>query len=988
MSLNVIQPSLSAGEVSPSLFARVDLNQYKLGLATCRNMFVDYRSGVSSRPGTGFIARAKVSNSLVRLIPFQFSDSQTFMIEVGPQYFRFIQNGGQVLEPSFLVSSFTAGTPPTFGLPATMNLQNGDTVVFSGTGLLTATGMPVDGASWLVTGRTVNSIQITDLDGTAPNVSGSISGSPSVARIYTLLTPYLAADIQLLKYTQTANIMTFTHNNYPPLNLQRNGPANWSLAAISFVSPINPPASLTLATSGAGPPTATFAYVVTAVDAFGNESQPTNPATITGINISATQGTNTLTWTPVQTAAFYNIYKAELATSGSPPTGAAFGFIGTAGGNQAIDSNILPDFSVTPPLHRNPFAPGQIIRFQVLTAGSGGTASSTISISDPVGTGFVGVPLINAGGLGGVLIENNGQNYQSPVASFTGFTVNPTVKIILGPQTGTYPGCSDFYQQRQTFANTIDQPQTFWMSQPGDYANFDVSNPVTASDSISATIVSKQLNSIKHLIPMPGGLVVLTSQGAWQVSGGGGGINNPVPITPADAQAVPQAYIGSSDVQPLVVNYDILYVQSRGSVVRDLAYNLYFNIYAGTDISVFSNHMFFGHQIVQWTWAQEPYKLVWAIRDDGVLLSLTFLKEQQLQGWARHDTLGLFVSVASCVETVVLPSVDTTEQDSVYFVTLRQVQTSIGPQFLQYIERMEERIFFYGAEDAQCLDAAVSTVLPTPAATLSINIAGPIGTIATLTASASVFIPGNVGYIVRAQGGIFQITSYLSSTQVQAQILRVVPDGNCFQFSGLANGFTTSLWPNPLFWVDPNDPLQLQHPNAPLPSVAQTWSMAQQFTTFSGLSHLNGNIVMGLADGNVVGPFTVTNGQVTLPAPASKVILGLPFTCDVQTLRLDTGENAAQGGTIQGKRKRIDAVTLRLKETRGLQVGRTFGTTTPIKENQVTLGVPIPLTTGDERIVVDPLWDTNGQICIRQQWPLPVTILGIIPEIAIGDTAR
>ena len=60
-----------------------------------------------------------------------------------------------------------------------------------------------------------------------------------------------------------------------------------------------------------------------------------------------------------------------------------------------------------------------------------------------------------------------------------------------------------------------------------------------------------------------------------------------------------------------------------------------------------SNHLFTGYTLKEWAWAEEPYKIVWAIRNDGALLSLTYLKEQDVYAWARHDTFGLYQSVCS-----------------------------------------------------------------------------------------------------------------------------------------------------------------------------------------------------------------------------------------------------------------------------------------------------------------------------------------------------
>jgi hypothetical protein len=98
---------------------------------------------------------------------------------------------------------------------------------------------------------------------------------------------------------------------------------------------------------------------------------------------------------------------------------------------------------------------------------------------------------------------------------------------------------------------------------------------------------------------------------------------------------------------------------------------------------------------------------------------------------------------------------------------------------------------------------------------------------------------------------------------------------------------------------------------------------------------------------------------------------------------LDIGEP-----TIQAKRKNISATTMRVTETRGLYIGSTFDNLVPVKEMNptVSLGMPIPLVTDDERIIMDPSWNIYGQVCMQITDPLPATILGIINEIAVGDT--
>jgi len=151
-----------------------------------------------------------------------------------------------------------------------------------------------------------------------------------------------------------------------------------------------------------------------------------------------------------------------------------------------------------------------------------------------------------------------------------------------------------------------------------------------------------------------------------------------------------------------VANYDILYVQAKGSAVRDAAYNIYFNVFTGTDISVIASHLFFGYTIDEWAYAEAPYYLVQAIRSDGVILSLTFLKEQDFIGWSHYITQGTFNSICSVTE--ILPAGNGV--DAVYTV----VQRTVNSATVQYIERFAERSFSNGTSSAWCVDAALQYI--------------------------------------------------------------------------------------------------------------------------------------------------------------------------------------------------------------------------------------------------------------------------------------
>lgn len=856
MSENLIQTAFSAGELAPTMYSRVDLAKYRQGAARMLNMFVDYRSGSSTKMGSRFVIQAYNSSKQVRLIPFQYSSQNTFALEFGDQYIRFITNAGAVLEPTFAISGATNGNPGQLTVVGNPYV-NGDWLFVDG--LAGATGYNGRFVTVTVAG---NILTLFDVNGNAIDASGfgAYTTGGTVARVYKISSPYLAADLSGLKFTQSASVLTITHPSYPQYNLTQVGAANWTLTAVVIGSTATAPAAPTITASGAG--TAQYAYVVTSVDSNGQESTPSAPgASGAVVNITTTAGSIYVAWGAAAGASSYNVYKAEISIGAAVPSGAAFGFVGSATGVAFTDSNIVPDFTQTPPIAKNPFS---------------------------------------------------GTNY---------------------------PAVVTYYQQREVYGSSNTLPLSMWFSQPGNFNNFNKSDPIQDSDAITITLVSDQVNQIQWMKAMPGGLIVGTSKGAWQINGGSGGVGvGGSAITPANIVAIPQAYNGTSDLPPIVVNYDILYVQAKGSIVRDLAYNIYANIYTGMDISVLSNHLFTGYKISEWAYAEEPHKLIWAIRDNGTMLSLCFVKEQEIYGWSRHTTQGLYKSICSITETSLIQS--NVIVDSIYCVVRRYIRG----QWLQYIERFADRAFPYGVEDTWAVDSGVQSPLTKPVATISAS--AMTGTV-TFTASAAVFVAGDVGKVLRMVGGIATITSFVSATQVIGTVTQAI-----------------------------------QGQMVPVEAASGDWNMAMPFTTFTGLDHLEGQTVSILADGGVVAPKVVVNGRITLSIAASKVTVGLGYTCQLQTMNLDVGDP-----TVQGKRKKVNALTVRMVETRGLQVGRTFDTLVPVKElySTTTLDQASALVTGDERVVMDPLWDIEGRICIQVTDPLPATISGVIPEITIGD---
>lgn len=936
MSDLVIQASFNSGEWSPKLYARVDLEKYKSGAALLLNYFVDYRGGASTRAGTKYIIQCFKSSTTVRLIPFQASFNVGYVLEFGDKYIRFIFNGAPVLEADTTITGATSGPPEVF-TDDSHGYSNGDWI-------------NVDDNYYIVQNVTTNTYTLTDLFGNAINTN-PFTLPVSAARIYTIVSPYAAADLAKIKFAQDVNQLILCHPSYVPYVLTLITATNWSIIPIVFGTTAKTPVAVSDGVSfpvpGSNPASIYYSYVATSIDANGNESSQSNPWNIgPTYDLRSVAGSISLSWDAAAGAVAYNIYKSDVSYSFGIPSGLIYGFIGSVQGASStsfVDSNISPDFSQTPPIAQNPFIGSGIASVAVTATGTYTTVpsvsatgvSSTISASlaailqvygTPTvgsgGAGYVvgdlvsftnGVTLVVASvssgvvtawqpityvgssagqttsgstpsnpvtqsstsgsgtgatadlvwGVGKILVLNGGAGYAStPTITFspTGATATAT----LSPTSNGNPSVCGFFQQRLVLASPEGSPQTFWMSQPGNYFNFNISNPAQASDAISGTLVSGQLNTIKSMIPQNNGLLVLTDRNSWLINGGSFGSA----VSPSALVANAQSFIGASDVPPIVVNYDVLYVQAKGSSVRDAAFNIYANLYTGTDISVLSSHLFYGFQILEWAWAEEPFKLVWAVRNDGTMLNLTYIKEQDFIGWAHSTTNGLFKSVATVVEDTELSG----EIDAIYTV----VQRTINSQTVQYIERVAERNFNGSLSNAWCVDAAI-------------------------------------------------------------------------QYSG-----------------------------APA-------------TNFSGAQHLGGQTVTGLADGVVIPSFVMPeDGSFTLGTAASVVTVGLGYNCDLQTLGIDIGNP-----TIQGKVKKIPEVTVRMTETNNLEIGSSFSTLVAMKDTiagnigtmLTGLGSQIVpnLYTGDARTILDPTYNVPGQYCIRQSNPLPATILGVIPALVVGD---
>lgn len=153
-------------------------------------------------------------------------------------------------------------------------------------------------------------------------------------------------------------------------------------------------------------------------------------------------------------------------------------------------------------------------------------------------------------------------------------------------------------------------------------------------------------------------------------------------------------------------------------------------------------------------------------------------------------------------------------------------------------------------------------------------------------------------------------------------------------------------------------------------------------SVISGLDHLEGRTVVALANGDVVADLIVQGGAVTLPFSASVVHVGLPYSCEIETL--PPAIQFDDVGASRGRPHSVNAVRIQMEKTRGIKVVTDDGRSNEIVQTGGDLAGEIPLWTGMHELTMPAQWNRDGTVRIRQEYPLPMTILGIAVDLSIG----
>ena len=587
--------SFNAGEMSPLMNSRADFVSYDKGARTLQNMLVRAQGPVQRRPGTKYIAEVKESADEVRLIPFEYSTEDTYIIELGDLYARFYRNGAQIL---------------------------------------------------------------------ADDVN-----------VYEIVTPWDCNDLFELHFDQDAQYMRVVHPDYQPYKITRTGHAVWTCTAITFVG---------------GP----------FIDQNTTKTSTITPSATTGnITLSSTASD---TWDANHVGALWEIsylldansvggsFCMNWAPASNPPSDSVaiqknryydFTTGGSWGGTMRLQRSY--DDGVT---WEDVFAHSSVNSAPITYAGQEfyDDALYRVDIDEDYTRADRSYAIYNLVArpfeLNGVVQITDVNDANDAVATVTktlgGITATHRWAEGAWSDYRGWPRTISHHEQRAVYGGSGSWPQTLWgsiiASQDDDYDDFTVGEG-NADD--AWTYILPGMNPIQW-VSSADYLMIGTTGNVGRMGLPEKG------ITPTESPVYKtQAKNGSAYIQPVDAIDALLFVERGGTKVRELTYTYSSDRFIAPDMTILSEHIT-GNGIVEIDFQNRPDPILWAIREDGQMLSFTYERKQEVLAWARHVTgqdpndwtsWDKFESVAVIPGAGTTPAGDDWIEDAVYVVVLRDV---------------------------------------------------------------------------------------------------------------------------------------------------------------------------------------------------------------------------------------------------------------------------------------------------------------------------
>jgi hypothetical protein len=542
-------------------------------------MIVFPQGGITRRPGTYYAGTTK-DGGQVRLINFEFSDTQAYVLEFGNNYIRIYKDGGLVTAATTAITAITKANPAVV-TSNSHGMSNGDRVYITGVVGMTE----VNNREFTVAGATTNTFQLSGVNSSAFTTYGSAG---TTGEIIEVTTTYTLAQLSTINFAQSADVLYLAHLSHAPAKLTRTSHTAWTLNDIDFTDGPYLDENITDTTLYA--------------------SANTGSVTITA---SADTFASTDVGRLIRFREILEIHHDEWKTATSYANDITIRYNGNV---YKQTTGTTQTSGATPPVHLD----GEETY---------GTVKWTYQHS---ATGYVKITAYTNATTVTALVKNDTGFLPDHVV----LVANATKLWSFGSFSSTtgFPRAIGFYEERLYFASTVSQPQTIFGSVSADFENHTPG--INDDDGINVTIASDQVNVIKHLLPARF-LQLLTTSAEFTLSGGAGS----EPVTPTNVNVLRETTFGVGNVKPLRAGNSTIIIQKGGEKVKEITFDLDTDGLLGVDLTVLADHLARGG-LTDVVWQQEPELILWFVHADGRLIGLTYDRANATVGWHEHSLGG------------------------------------------------------------------------------------------------------------------------------------------------------------------------------------------------------------------------------------------------------------------------------------------------------------------------------------------------------------
>jgi hypothetical protein len=608
-TVHSILTNFTAGELSPRLYGRVDIAKYQNGARDLTNFQVLPQGGARKRGGTKFIAATRVPESYygdgARLVEFTFSTTQSYILEFGHGYIRFFKDQGQIYDVGYAITAVVRGTATI--IYASHTFHTYDRIILSGLNGC----VELNNREFVVSVIDAGSFYVLEVDTNNnyyhvnSNGYGVWTGGGAAFRIYEIYHSYAWDVVSQLTFTQSADTLFIFHHDWPIHLLTRSGHAAWSLrAGVVEEGPF--------------------------LDMNDNENYNVSVDVASGVGVMTFNGQ---TLGQAHTGALFRLWEYG--------NGATFGYATWAPGATVIVSN------------------GSFWEYggNVYQVVGGGGAEMSSTAAYPKHTRGTAEIFYGKGGevcsmryehsgycvVQVLQVVNSQQAWVQVVKNrvpYTAYGARSTIQWQEGAWSDArgYPAVGTFHEQRLVAANTEFQPSTVWGSQIDAYLKFKDGDK--DDEAYTYTISSDQVDAIKFMASTK--RLALMATGAEYIVQA---TSTSEAITPTNIKISRETSFGTSTVHPVRAGPAILFAQRAGvntnpaRRLREFVYNFQTDSYLAPDLTILSDHITFPG-LVDGAFCATPDMLIWYARADGMLIGVTYERDQQVVGWHKHPLGG------------------------------------------------------------------------------------------------------------------------------------------------------------------------------------------------------------------------------------------------------------------------------------------------------------------------------------------------------------